>query len=93
MINMPVKPTESEIDNFDDDQLKDLFRQSLIDNQPDIELELLEQQVQFLFDRTMNFGSEIMTPSQISDLAFKLGLTDNHYILRTVESNYDFSKQ
>jgi hypothetical protein len=75
--------------------MKELFRKSLLDSNPELNNQpiLLQQQVDFLFERSINFGNETLTESQISDLAYKLGLVDNDYIVRKVNNNYDFSKQ
>lgn len=85
--------TDTEIDNFTDDQLKNMYRQILLEQNPEIESQLLEKQVQFLFDRVVNTGNETMSDSEISDLAYKLGLVDNDFVVRKITPNYDFSKQ
>lgn len=95
MLNQKKNPTAAEIDNFSDNEMKEMFRESLLDSNPELKQNpnLLQQQVDFLFDRSVNFGNEILTESEISDQAYKLGLVDNNFIVRKVNSQYDFSQQ
>lgn len=95
MLNQKKNPTAAEIDNFSDNEMKEMFRKSLLDSNPELKQNpnLLQQQVDFLFDRSVNFGNETLTESEISDQAYKLGLVDNNFVVRKVNSQYDFSQQ
>lgn len=95
MLNQKKNPTAAEIDNFSDNEMKEMFRKSLLDSNPELKQNpnLLQQQVDFLFDRSVNFGNETLTESEISDQAYKLGLVDNNFVVRKVSSSYDFSQQ
>lgn len=92
---MQQKPTPTEIDNFSDDQMKQMFRNFLLDNKPELNNQpaLLQQQTDFLFDRSNNFGNETLSESEISDVAYKLGLVDNNFVVRKISNCFDFSKQ
>lgn len=95
MLNQKKTQTDTEIDNFSDSQMKEMFRTKLLDSNPELNNNqiLLQQQVDFLFDRSINFGNETLSESEISDRAYKLGLVDNNFVVRKVNTNYDFSKQ
>ena len=80
------------INDISDSELRDAFREAILSNNQNINESLLQKQIDFMVDRTNNFGNETLSESEISDQAHKLGLCDNNFTLRKIP-NYEFSQQ